>query len=190
MMIGYARVSTPDQSLDLQLDALKRVGCERIFTDTASGTKTKRNGLGEALDHLRSGDVLVVWRLDRLGRSLGHLIEIVQDLHEKGAMFRSLAENMDTGTSGGMLVFNIFGSLAQFEKELIRERTLAGLAAARARGREGGRPKAMDRKKIDMAKSLLADPKRSISEVCDLLGVSRSTLYRHVGAVNPVKSST
>jgi hypothetical protein len=142
MLIGYARISTTDQTLALQQDALTAAGCNKLFTDTASGTRTDRPGLTEALSYVRSGDTLVVWRLDRLGRSLGHLIETVRDLQDRGVHFRSLQEQLDTGTSGGKLVFHVFGALAEFERDLIRERTMAGLAAARSRGRRGGRPTA------------------------------------------------
>src|SRR5215208_6622623 len=135
MFIGYARVSTDDQNLDLQRDALTKAGCEQIYTDQVSGTKAERKGLTDALSHLRSGDTLVVWRLDRLGRSLRHLIETVTNLHERGIGFKSVQESIDTTTSGGKLVFHIFGALAEFEREIIRERTQAGLQAARARGR-------------------------------------------------------
>jgi DNA invertase Pin-like site-specific DNA recombinase len=139
MLIGYARVSTQDQTLDLQTDALQRAGCEKIFTDTTSGAKSDRSGLQDAMDYLRAGDTLVVWRLDRLGRTLKHLIATITDLSDKG--FKSLQEQMDTTTSGGKLIFHIFGALAEFEREVIKERTNAGLQAARARGRLGGRPK-------------------------------------------------
>ena len=135
MLIGYARVSTQDQTLDLQTDALTHAGCEKIFTDTTSGAKAERPGLQAALDHLRAGDTLVVWRLDRLGRTLKHLIATVTDLSDQGIGCKSLQENMDTTTSGGKLIFHIFGALAEFEREVIRERTNAGLQAARARGR-------------------------------------------------------
>ena len=140
MLIGYARVSTSDQRLDLQQDALRGVGCERIFTDTASGAKAGRPGLAAALDTCREGDILVVWKLDRLGRSLSHLVEVVQVLAERNVSFRSLQEQLDTTTSGGKLIFHLFASLAEFERDVIRERTNDGLAAARARGRKGGRP--------------------------------------------------
>src|SRR6266446_7757061 len=152
MLIGYARVSTQDQTLDLQTDALKQAGCEKIFTDTTSGTKSERPGLQEAMNHLRAGDTLVVWRLDRLGRTLKHLIATITDLSDKGIGFKSLQENMDTTTSGGRLIFHIFGSLAEFEREVIKERTVAGLQAARARGRLGGRPKALNPKQVTLAK--------------------------------------
>src|SRR3954463_14872122 len=143
MLIGYARVSTLDQTLALQQDALTAAGCEQLYTDTVSGSVTERPGLTDALSHLRSGDTLVVWRLDRLGRSLTHLIETVRKLHALGIGFRSLQEQIDTTTSGGKLVFHIFGALAEFERDIIRERTQAGLAAARAQGRQGGRRKTL-----------------------------------------------
>src|SRR5918911_435349 len=151
MLIGYARVSTQDQTLDLQLDALKKAGCEKFYTDTASGAKEERKGLVEALYYAREGDVLVVWRLDRLGRSLRHLIETITLLNSRKIGFRSLTENIDTTTSGGKLVFHIFGALAEFERDIIRERTNAGLEAARARGRHGGRPKALCPERIKLA---------------------------------------
>jgi DNA invertase Pin-like site-specific DNA recombinase len=142
MLIGYARVSTHDQTLNLQKDALQKVGCTRIFTDTASGAKAERKGLEEALNYVRKDDTLVVWRLDRLGRSLKHLIfETIQQLDNRHIGFKSLTENIDTTTSGGKLIFHIFGALAEFEREIIQERTQAGLLAARARGKKGGRPK-------------------------------------------------
>src|SRR3989441_9806091 len=150
MLIGYARVSTQDQTLNLQKDALEKIGCTKIFTDTASGAKTERKGLEEALAYVREGDTLVVWRLDRLGRSLKHLIETVSQLDNRKIGFKSLTENIDTTTSGGKLIFHIFGALAEFERDIIRERTLAGLQAARARGRRGGRPKALTTKTVQM----------------------------------------
>lgn len=180
MLIGYARVSTQDQHLELQKDALEKVGCEKIFTDIASGAKSEREGLKEALAYLRQGDILVVWKLDRLGRSLKHLIEIVNDLSEKNIGFQSIEEKIDTTTSGGKLIFHIFASLAEFERDIIRERTNAGLKAARARGRVGGRPRAMDEKKITMAKALVKDPNNSIKDICETLNVSRATLYRYL----------
>jgi DNA invertase Pin-like site-specific DNA recombinase len=142
MLIGYARVSTFEQTLDLQQDALTKAGCEQTFTDTISGSVAERPGLQNALLYLREGDTLVVWRLDRLGRSLKHLIDTITTLHERDIGFRSLTENIDTTTSSGKLIFHVFGALAEFERDLIRERTQAGLAAARARGRHGGRPRA------------------------------------------------
>src|SRR5919112_337736 len=158
MLIGYARVSTNEQNLSLQRDALEKAGCKREFTDQVSGTKARRPGLEEAFSHLRSGDTLVVWRLDRLGRSLRHLIDTVTELQEKGIGFKSLQESIDTTTSGGKLVFHIFASLAEFEREIIRERTQAGLTAARARGKSGGRPKALTEKQVQMCRNLAADP--------------------------------
>ncbi|MDZ4632608.1 recombinase family protein [Bacillus cereus] len=180
MLIGYARVSTHDQNLDLQKDALIQAGCKRIFTDVVSGSTSSRSGLDEALDYVREGDTLVVWKLDRLGRSLKHLIETINILNEEGIAFRSLQENMDTSTSGGKLIFHVFGALAEFEREMIQERTQAGLSAARARGRLGGRPKVMDTPQVSMAKSLMKDPNYSTEDICNTLGVSRATLYRYL----------
>ena len=180
MLIGYARVSTSDQSLDLQLDALNALGCERIFHDVASGGGSGRPGLEEALAYLRKGDTLVVWKLDRLGRSLRHLIQVVTQLHKEEKSFKSLQESLDTNTSNGRLIFHLFGALAEFERDIIRDRTKAGLAAARARGRHGGRPRVMDEQKIAMARTLLADPKNIVVDVCGTLGVSRATLYAYL----------
>jgi len=180
MLIGYARVSTDDQNLNLQRDALEKAGCDKIFTDQVSGTKAKRPGLEQALSHLRAGDTLVVWRLDRLGRSLRHLIDTITDLQERGIGFKSLTESIDTTTSGGRLVFNIFASLAEFEREIIRERTQAGLQAARARGRSGGRRKALTDKQVQQLKQLAADPNNSVEEMCKTFGISRMTYYRYV----------
>ena len=157
MLIGYARVSTLDQTLALQHDALTAAGCEHIYTDTVSGSVTNRPGLTQALSHLRAGDTLVVWRLDRLGRSLSHLIETVRKLQERDIGFRSLQEQIDTTTSGGKLTFHVFGALAEFERDLIRERTHAGLAAARARGRLFGRPKALSPRKAEQLRTLTKD---------------------------------
>jgi len=180
MQIGYARVSTEDQNLDLQNDALKQAGCDKIIEEKASGAKTDRAGLDEALSFLRKGDTLVVWKLDRLGRSLQHLIQVVNQLRGKGIYFRSIQESLDTSSSGGKLIFHIFGALAEFERDVIRDRTMAGLAAARARGRVGGRPKIMTDKKVRLAKTLLADHTNTIDDVCETLGVSRATLYRYL----------
>jgi DNA invertase Pin-like site-specific DNA recombinase len=182
MLIGYARVSTDEQNLDLQRDALQKAGCEQIFTDRVSGTKAERKGLTEALSHLREGDTLVVWRLDRLGRSLRHLIDTVTALQERGVGFKSLQESIDTTTSGGKLIFHIFGALAEFEREIIRERTKAGLTAARARGKSGGRPKALTDKQVQMLNNLAADRNNSIEDICKTLGISRMTFYRYVKA--------
>jgi DNA invertase Pin-like site-specific DNA recombinase len=182
MLIGYARVSTQDQTLDLQTDALKRAGCEKVFTDVTSGAKSERPGLQDATSHLRAGDTPVVWRLDRLGRTLKHLIATIADLSEQGIGFKSLQENMDTTTSGGKLIFHIFGALADFEREVIRERTNAGLQAARARGRLGGRPtiQSLDPKKVTLARKLYADRTMPVQEICATLHIARSTLYRYV----------
>jgi DNA invertase Pin-like site-specific DNA recombinase len=185
MLIGYARVSTPDQNLNLQTDALHAAGCERLFTDTASGAKADRPGLRQALQECRSGDTLVVWKLDRLGRSLPHLVETVRDLMARGVGFKSLQENIDTTTSGGKLIFHLFASLAEFERDLIRERTNAGLSAARARGRKGGRPKGVDEKKRKAALALRDDPRRSVKEICDILGISRNTYYKYIRLEDP-----
>lgn len=154
--------------------------CEKIFEDVASGARTDRKGLEEALKFARESDVIVVWKLDRLGRSIKHLIDIVNELNEKNIGFMSLQENIDTTTSGGKLIFHIFASLAEFERDIIRERTKAGLAAARARGRKGGRPRVMDNKKIEIAKTLLHDRTNKISDVCEILGISKATLYRYL----------
>ncbi|MDQ2785559.1 MAG: recombinase family protein [Chloroflexota bacterium] len=179
--VGYARVSTFEQILDLQRDALTAAKCDRIFTDTMSGSRSDRPGLDQALDYLRDGDVLVVWRLDRLGRSLKYLIEVITRLHERGIGFRSLTEQIDTTTSGGKLIFHVFGALAEFERDIIRERTQAGLASARARGRMGGRPKKIGTPaKVAMAKALYADKLHSVAEICKSVGVSRATLYRYL----------
>lgn len=181
MRIGYARVSTLDQNLHLQRDALAKAECDRVFEDTASGAKVERAGLEQSFSHLREGDTLVVWKLDRLGRSLKHLIETVQELEKQGFGFASLQESIDTTTSGGKLVFHTFAALAEFERDIIRERTAAGLAAARARGRKGGRPRGMDGKKRKIALTLYADKSRPVQEICQALGISRATFYRYVG---------
>ena len=180
MLIGYARVSTIDQNLDLQLDALTKAGCTEIFKDVTSGSISARAGLDEALSFMRKGDTLVVWRLDRLGRSLRHLISVVTQIHHKEMSFKSLSENLDTSTSSGRLTFHLFGALAEFERDLIRERTKAGLEAARARGRRGGRPRVMNAKKIALAKSMLKDKSNSVADVSQALGVSRTTLYSYL----------
>ncbi len=180
MLIGYARVSTPDQNLSLQVDALRQAGCEKIFTDKVSGAKTERPGLQEALAYVRPGDTLVVWRLDRLGRSLKHLIETVTWLEDKKIGFKSLQESIDTTTSGGKLIFQIFGALAEFERNLISERTLAGLSAARARGRKGGRPKALDAAKTQVLYKLYDEKAHTIKEICRIMGISKPTLYAYL----------
>jgi DNA invertase Pin-like site-specific DNA recombinase len=180
MLIGYARVSTHDQTLNLQKDALQKAGCTRIFTDTASGAKAERKGLEEALNYVRKDDTLVVWRLDRLGRSLKHLIETIQQLDNRHIGFKSLTENIDTTTSGGKLIFHIFDALAEFEREIIRERTQAGLLAARARGKKGGRPKVLRDRRVSIAQALYNEPQNSIAEICRTLKISRATLYRSI----------
>src|SRR5689334_5986061 len=185
MLVGYARVSTQDQTLALQQDALHEAGCERIFTDTASGATADRPGLDEAIAYARPGDTLVVWKLDRLGRSLPHLIETVRGLGQRGIGFKSLTEQIDTTTSGGKLIFHVFAALAEFERDVIRERTQAGLTAARTRGRRGGRPRAAglnDEKKLALAQRLYEDKKNSIEDICQTLRVSRATLYRYLAA--------
>jgi len=183
MIIGYARVSTLEQILDLQQDALTAAGCERTFTDTASGSLSERKGLDDALAYVRAGDVLVVWRLDRLGRSLKYLIEVITRLNERGIGFKSITEQIDTTTSGGKLIFHVFGALAEFERDLIRERTQAGLAAARARGRLGGRPKKLNTAaKVAMARSLYNNKTNTVTNICTTLGISRATLYRALDA--------
>jgi DNA invertase Pin-like site-specific DNA recombinase len=179
MLVGYGRVSTAEQSLDLQKDALAAAGCGKVFEDVLSGAKDDRPGLAAALDYVREGDTLLVWKLDRLGRSLPHLIETVRALETKGIGFKSLQEQIDTTTGGGKLIFHIFGALAEFERDLIRERTAAGLVAARARGRKGGRPRAMDAKTGRMAQALREDPTLSVAEICRQLGVSETTFYRY-----------
>ncbi len=178
-LVGYARVSTQDQSLHLQKDALKKAGCRKIFQDIISGGKADWPGLDDALKYPREGDTIVVWRLDRFGRSLKDLIEKITLLKERGVGFRSLQENIDTTTVGGKLIFHVFGALAEFERELIRERTHAGLKAARARGRLGGRPRILNTKKVALLQSLHKDQSNSIRDICKTLGISRATLYRY-----------
>ncbi|MCE7938522.1 MAG: recombinase family protein [Chloroflexi bacterium CFX6] len=180
MLIGYARVSTQDQNLELQLDALRAAGCGMVYQDKASGAKTDRPGLDEAFSHLRAGDTLVVWRLDRLGRTLRHLIETVSDLEAKGIGFRSLQESIDTTTSSGKLIFHVFSALAEFERNLTRERTQAGLAAARARGRKGGRPRKQDSAQIKLLYQLYDERERTVREICRLLKISKPTLYDYL----------
>lgn len=180
MLIGYARVSTVDQNAELQTDALSAAGCEKIYVEKASGAQRDRPELIGALSYMRKGDTLVVWRLDRLARSLKQLIETVEDLETKGMKFCSLTEAIDTSTSGGKLVFQIFGALAEFERSLIRERTTAGLLAAKARGRVGGRPPALSPADIKAAKAMLSDPDITVEQVAEKMGVAPSTLYRHL----------
>jgi DNA invertase Pin-like site-specific DNA recombinase len=180
MLIGYARVSTTDQTLALQQDALQEAGCEQLYTDTASGSLAERPGLTQALSHLRRGDTLVVWRLDRLGRSLKHLIETVTALSERGVGFRSLQEQIDTTTSGGKLIFHVFGGLAEFERDIIRERTNAGLSAARARGRVGGRRHRLSPREAAQLRTLAADRRNRVADLCKTFKIGRTTFYRYM----------
>jgi DNA invertase Pin-like site-specific DNA recombinase len=180
MKIGYLRISTQEQNEALQADALKEAKCEKVFADTMTGSKSERQGLEEALAYLRSGDTLIVWKLDRLGRSLQHLIAILSTLQERGIGFISLTENIDTTTPGGKLIFHVMGALAEFERDLIRERTNAGLAAARARGRVGGRPRRAANGKVALARHLYQDPNISVAEICSILSISRSTFFRYI----------
>lgn len=180
MFIGYARVSTQDQNPQLQLDALTAADCERSFVERASGAQRERPELQAALEYIREGDTLVVWKLDRLARSLKQLIETVESLETRKIGFRSLTENIDTTTPGGRLTFHLFAALAEFERSIIKERTTAGLAAARARGRKGGRPPSLNAKDLAAAKALLSDPEITVEEVARRLKVSPATLYRHL----------
>ncbi len=190
MKIGYIRVSKQEQNEALQKDTLKEAGCEKYFSDKITGSKFERKGLEELLAFVRSGDTIVVWKLDRLGRSLKDLIETLNLLKDRGVDFISLTENIDTTTAGGKLIFHLMGALAEFERDLIGERTNAGLVAARARGRVGGRPRRWATNgKVALAQRLFADPHHSIPEICLTLGISRSTLYRYVREVKPPVSS-
>ena len=182
MRVGYARVSTTDQSPELQLEALRRAGCERVFTERASGARDDRPELARIVDDvLRAGDTLVVWKLDRLARSLKMLITTADDLARQGIRLVSLTESLDTTTPGGTLVFHVFGAIAQFERALIRERTAAGLVGARRRGRKGGRPPAFTTADVVAARALMAEGKLSVRDVAKRMGVSVATLYRHLG---------
>ena len=185
--IGYARVSTDDQNLDLQRDALTRSGCLTIYEETASGKSASRIELEHCRKALRSGDTLVVWRLDRLGRSLSDLVKIISNLDRDGITFESLGEKIDTGSASGKLQFHVFAALAEFERNLIRERTLAGLSAARARGRVGGRKPKLNEKQIREIKALLSDPAARVKDIADRYGISRATLYKRVGVVQPLR---
>ena len=186
-LVGYARVSTHEQETSLQQDALEVAGCERIFADRASGALAERPELARALEYARQGDTLVVWRLDRLGRSLRDLIETVTALGERGVGFRSLTESIDTTTPGGRLVFHVFAALAEFERDLIRERTQAGLSAARARGRRGGRPPAMSGEQVAVARAMYDSHEHTTAKIAEVLGVSRATLYRHLASTAATK---
>lgn len=183
-LLGYARVSTAEQDPALQHDALRTAGCAQVFTDTASGATDDRPELARLVEQLLPGDTLVVWRLDRLGRSLRHLIDLVTDLDAREVGFRSLTESIDTTTPGGRLVFHLFGALAEFERQLIRDRTLAGLQAARARGRHGGRPPKMTPAKLRQARAM-AGSGSTVTEIADVLGVARATVYRHLSGQVP-----
>lgn len=183
MLIGYARISTEGQSLDPQIDRLKAAGCDKIFTDIASGVKSDRPGLIEAISYARAGDTIVVVKLDRFGRSMGDLINKTNALADQKIEFKSLSESIDTGTSAGKLLFHIMGSLAEFERDLIRERTNAGLAAARARGRKGGR-KSTDPIKLNAAISLYNQKTMTLAEIENVTGVSKSVLYRAIENAN------
>jgi len=181
-LVGYARISTAGQDAALQLDALDAAGCGRVYSDTASGALEDRPELSRALDHLRRGDTLVVWRLDRLGRSLRHLVDTVSGLADREVGFRSLQESVDTTTTGGRLVFHVFAALAEFERDLIRERTQAGLEAARARGRRGGRPSVMTPDKVAVARRMYESREHTVAAIAGVLGVSRASVYRNLGA--------
>ena len=180
MLIGYARVSTDDQSLYLQKDALVRVGCKQIFQNRLSGAKSDRPGLNQALEYARAGDTLVVWRLDRLSRSLKGLIALVTRLESRNIELKCLHESIDTSSSTSKLVFHLFGALAEFERNLIRERTQAGLQAARARTRKGGRPKALDRNRRDLVVKLYDEKNISINQICEMMNISKPTLYKYI----------
>ena len=182
MLVGYARVSTRDQKPGLQLDALKGAGCEKMFREKASGAQRDRPQLAAAIDYMRRGDTLVVWKLDRLARSMKQLIETVEALEAEGIGFRSLTEAIDTTTSGGRLVFHLFGALAEFERSIIRERTRAGLDAAKARGRTGGRPRKLKEADLKAARAMLAGGDFTVGEVARQLKVSPATLYRYLPA--------
>ncbi len=184
MLVGYARVSKDDQKLHLQHDALQQAGCYKVYSDQLGGANADRPGLASLFEILRAGDTLVIWRLDRLGRSLKDLIHMVDQLEKRGVGLRSLQENIDTTTSGGRLVFHLFGALAEFERNLIRERTQAGLSAARARGRLGGRPKLLDPKKQELTLRLYRERQHSISEICTMMGISKSTLYNYLAGAD------
>ncbi len=192
MLIGYSRVSTNDQNLDLQIDNLKSAGCEKIFRDKLSGAKSIRPGLEKLYENIREGDTVIVWRLDRLGRSLKDLIEIINKFQSKGVTFKSITENIDTTTASGELIFHIFCSLAQFERRLIKERINAGIAAAKARGKIVGRKKGLSKeaeKKAFLASALYTKNEWSTTEICNHLNISRATLYKYLKLQNtPIRA--
>ena len=180
MKIGYARVSTADQHLRMQEDALKSAGCEEIYSDVISGVKSQRPGLDKALSFVREGDTIVVWKLDRLGRSIQHLIQTITSLIDKKIAFKSLQENIDTSTSGGKLIFHIFSALAEFERDLIQERTQAGLKAARVRGKMGGRPPLLDTRQINRMIEMYDEQKNTVAEICKIYNISRPSFYNYL----------
>jgi DNA invertase Pin-like site-specific DNA recombinase len=180
MLIGYARVSTPDQNINLQKDALLKARCEKIFEDIASGSKTERKGLTAAIAECRKGDTLVIWKLDRMSRSTRQLIETIEKLKAKGVFLKCIQDDLDTSTPIGNVVYTVFAALAEFERDIIKERTHAGLAAARARGKKGGRPKVMDKKQLAMAKALYADKTNTVQSICQTLNIHRSTFYKYI----------
>ncbi|BBM87081.1 recombinase family protein [Candidatus Uabimicrobium amorphum] len=190
MFIGYARVSTDDQSLDGQIDALEKAGCEKIFQEHVSGVKKDRKALNEALEYLRPGDTLVVYRLDRLGRSVRQLIEFVNELKEKQVLFKSISEAIDTSTPTGQFFFHITAAFAELERNLIRERTQVGLRAARARGRKGGRKKVIDKQTFEIALQLYEENKTPVTEFCKRLGIAKRTFYRYLAEHKAAKSSS
>ena len=182
MLIGYARVSTRDQKAHLQLDALREAGCEKIFEETASGARRDRPELNAALEFMRAGDTLVVWKLDRLARSTRQLLETVELLSKQQMGFKTVTQDIDTTNAGGRLIFTVFGAIAEFEREIIRERTRAGLDAARSRGRKGGRPRSLSDKDLKQARALLTDPEITVEDIARRFGVGPSTLYRYLPA--------
>jgi DNA invertase Pin-like site-specific DNA recombinase len=180
MKIGYARVSTADQHLRMQEDALKSAGCEEIYSDVISGVKSQRPGLDKVLNYAREGDTIVVWKLDRLGRSIQHLIQTITSLMDRKIGFNSLQENIDTSTSGGKLIFHIFSALAEFERDLIQERTQAGLKAARVRGKMGGRPPSLDTRQINRMIEMYDEQKNTVAEICKIYNISRPSFYNYL----------
>ena len=190
MQLGYARVSTDDQHLHLQHDALQQAGCEQIFADYGSGATADRSGFRSLLAYARAGDIVVVWRLDRLSRSLKDLIDIITLLESKEIGLKSLHESIDTTSSAGKLIFHIFGALAEFERTLIRERTHEGLQAARARGRKGGRPKALSADQQALAVKLYDEKQHTIAQICRMLGISKPTLYKYLADASAAGTTT